>query len=164
MRSAFPRPTSRIPPSSRTRSRRRATRRGTPGFPRSRTIPGICADALGGEPGVHSARFAGEPRSDARNNAKLVELLRHAPTRKAHYYCVIVLLRHADDPQPLVAEGAWHGEIVLEPRGSGGFGYDPYFYLPELGMTAAELDPAHKNRISHRGQALAMLASRLKHP
>ena len=132
------------------------------GLPALADDSGILADALGGEPGVHSARFAGEPRSDERNNAKLVEMLRHAATRKAHYYCVIVLLRHADDPQPLAAEGQWHGEIVLEPRGSGGFGYDPFFFLPELGRTAAELDPAHKNRISHRGQALAMLASRLQ--
>jgi XTP/dITP diphosphohydrolase len=122
---------------------------------------GILADALDGEPGVHSARYAGEPKSDERNNRKLVEMLRHAPTRAAHYYCVIVLMRAADDPQPLVAEGFWHGEIVLQPRGSGGFGYDPYFLLPEIGLTAAELDAEHKNRISHRAQALAMLASRL---
>jgi XTP/dITP diphosphohydrolase len=113
---------------------------------------------------VHSARYAGEPRSDERNNRKLVEMLRHAPTRVAHYYCVIVLMRNADDPQPLVAEGFWSGEIILQPRGSGGFGYDPHFLLPEIGVTAAELDAAHKNRISHRAQALAMLASRLSTP
>jgi XTP/dITP diphosphohydrolase len=122
---------------------------------------GMLADALDGEPGVHSARYAGEPKSDARNNSRLVDMLRHASTRRAHYYCVIVLMRHAEDPQPLVAEGVWHGEIILEPRGSGGFGYDPYFLLPELGLTAAELDAEHKNRISHRAQALAMLTSRL---
>jgi XTP/dITP diphosphohydrolase len=131
------------------------------GLPSLADDSGILADALDGAPGVHSARFAGEPKSDQRNNRKLVEMLRDAPTRTAHYYCVIVLLRHADDPQPLVAEGFWYGEIILQPRGSGGFGYDPYFLLPELGLTAAEIDAEHKNRISHRGQALAMLASRL---
>lgn len=131
------------------------------GLPALADDSGILADALGGEPGVHSARFAGEPRSDERNNRKLVELLRTAPTRSAHYYCVIVLMRRADDPQPLIAEGEWHGEIILAPRGSGGFGYDPYFLLPELGLTAAELDAEHKNRISHRGQALAALAAKL---
>ena len=131
------------------------------GLPSLADDSGILADALDGAPGVHSARYAGEPKSDERNNRKLVEMLRHAPTRVAHYYCVIVLMRNADDPQPLVAEGLWHGEIILQPRGSGGFGYDPYFLLPEIGVTAAELEAAHKNRISHRAQALAMLASRL---
>jgi XTP/dITP diphosphohydrolase len=132
------------------------------GLPALADDSGILADALDGAPGVHSARFAGEPRSDERNNRKLVDLLRSAPSRSAHYYCVIVVLRHAEDPQPLVAEGSWHGSIVLEPRGSGGFGYDPYFLLPELGLTAAELAPVHKNRVSHRAQALAMLAGALK--
>ena len=131
------------------------------GMPALADDSGILADALRGEPGVHSARFAGEPKSDERNNRKLVELMRTAPTRSAHYYCVIVLLRDAYDPQPLIAEGQWRGEIVLEPRGGGGFGYDPYFLLPELGLTAAELDAEHKNRISHRGQALAALVSKL---
>lgn len=123
---------------------------------------GICVDALNGEPGVHSARFSGEPKSDERNNRKLIELLANEPNRKAHYYCVIVLVRHAEDPQPLIAEGAWHGEVIDEPRGGGGFGYDPYFLIPELGKTAAELPMDHKNRISHRGQALAALVERLK--
>ena len=132
------------------------------GLPALADDSGILVEALNGAPGVHSARYAGEPRSDERNNRKLVEMLREAPSRAAHYYCVIVVLRHADDPQPLVAEGQWSGEIVLEPSGSGGFGYDPYFLLPELGLTAAELEPAHKNRISHRAQALAMLALRLR--
>jgi XTP/dITP diphosphohydrolase len=131
------------------------------GLPALADDSGILADALNGEPGVHSARYAGEPKSDERNNRKLVERLRDAPTRAAHYYCAIVLVRHAEDPQPILAEGIWCGEVILEPRGRGGFGYDPYFLLPQLGLTAAELDPAHKNRISHRGQALAMLASRL---
>jgi XTP/dITP diphosphohydrolase len=132
------------------------------GLPALADDSGILAAALNGAPGVHSARYAGEPRSDERNNQKLVEMLRQAPSRAAHYYCVIVVLRHAEDPQPLVAEGQWHGEIVLQPRGSGGFGYDPYFLLPDLGLTAAELEPEHKNRISHRAQALAVLASRLQ--
>ena len=123
---------------------------------------GILADALDGAPGVHSARFAGEPRSDERNNRKLVELLRSAPTRAAHYYCVIVVVRHALDPEPLIAEGEWQGEVIFEARGSGGFGYDPYFLLPELGMTAAELPMAQKNQISHRGKALARLGAKLR--
>ena len=122
---------------------------------------GILADALGGAPGVQSARYAGEPRSDDRNNEKLVAALRAAPNRRAHYYCVIVFVRDPDDPEPLIAEGRWQGEIVLEPRGQGGFGYDPYFFLPELGRTAAELDMVHKNRISHRGLALQALIAGL---
>jgi XTP/dITP diphosphohydrolase len=132
------------------------------GLPALADDSGILADALNGAPGVRSARFAGEPASDERNNRLLIESLRQAATRAAHYYCVIVALTHADDPQPLVAEGEWHGEVVLEPRGAGGFGYDPYFLLPELGVTAAQLSAEHKNRVSHRAQALAMLAQRLK--
>jgi XTP/dITP diphosphohydrolase len=132
------------------------------GLPALADDSGILVQALNGAPGVYSARYAGEPKSDARNNRKLVEMLRSAATRAAHYYCVIVALAHAEDPQPLVAEGEWHGEIVLEPRGMGGFGYDPYFLLPALGLTAAELSAEHKNRLSHRAQALAMLAARLQ--
>ena len=131
------------------------------GLPALADDSGILADALDGAPGVHSARFAGEPKSDARNNARLLELLRNAETRTAHYYCVIVLVRNALDPQPLIAEAQWQGEIVFEPRGGGGFGYDPYFYLPELGRTAAELPMEQKNRVSHRGKALASLVERL---
>jgi XTP/dITP diphosphohydrolase len=131
------------------------------GLPALADDSGILADALDGAPGVISARFAGEPKSDARNNQKLVELLRNAPTRAAHYYCVIVLVRSEADPQPLIADGEWRGEIVLEPRGDGGFGYDPYFFLPQLGRTAAELPMAEKNRVSHRGLALARLAEGL---
>ena len=122
---------------------------------------GICVAALGGEPGVHSARFAGEPKSEQRNNAKLVELLRDERDRRAHYYCVIVLVRHADDPEPLIAEGRWHGEVVDTPRGVGGFGYDPYFLLPDLGRTAAELSPDEKHAVSHRGKALRRLIALL---
>ena len=132
------------------------------GLPALADDSGILADALAGAPGVQSARFAGEPKSDQRNNRKLVELLRTASTRAAHYYCVIVVVRDPLDPQPLIAEGQWRGEIVFEPRGSGGFGYDPYFLLPELGMTAAELPLQQKNTISHRGKALAALAGRIR--
>ncbi len=123
---------------------------------------GICVAALGGEPGVHSARFAGEPRSDARNNEKLVGMLADKDSRRAHYYCVIVLMRHAEDPEPIIAEGSWAGEIVAEPRGANGFGYDPHFFLRDLGKTAAELDPGEKNLVSHRGKALRRLLAKLK--
>ena len=123
---------------------------------------GLCVQALGGAPGVFSARYAGEPKSDERNNRKLVADLAEKSDRRAHYVCVLVFVRHADDPQPVIAEGEWHGEIVDAPRGNGGFGYDPYFFLPAAGVTAAELDAAEKNRCSHRGQALAQLVERLK--
>jgi XTP/dITP diphosphohydrolase len=132
---------------------------------------GICVGALGGEPGVHSARFAGEPppgstpgreNQDARNNEKLVKLLADKDSRRAHYYCVVVLLRHAEDPEPVIAEATWAGEIVAEPRGANGFGYDPYFFLRDLGKTAAELDPEQKNLVSHRGKALRRLLAKLR--
>ena len=132
------------------------------GLPALADDSGLCAHALGGAPGVHSARYAGEPKSDQRNNEKLVAELADKPDRRAHYVCVLVFVRHADDPQPVIAEGEWHGEIVDAPRGKGGFGYDPYFLLPEAGMTAAELDAERKNRESHRGLALALLVERLK--
>jgi len=123
---------------------------------------GICVGALGGEPGVHSARFAGEPKSDARNNEKLAQLLAGKDDRRAHYYCVVVLLRHAEDPEPLIAEGIWAGEIVAEPRGANGFGYDPHFFLRDFGKTAAELEPEQKNLVSHRGKALRRLLAKLR--
>ena len=130
---------------------------------------GICVSALAGEPGVHSARYAGEgpPASgreeqDRRNNEKLIRLLRGKDDRRAHYYCVVVLMRHGEDPEPLIAEGTWQGEIAVEPRGQNGFGYDPYFLVSELGRRAAELEPAEKNLISHRGKALRRLVGRLK--
>jgi len=132
---------------------------------------GICVAELDGEPGVHSARFSGEqpPDSmpgrdtqDARNNEKLIELLADKSNRRAHYCCVIVLMRHAKDPEPIIAEGSWSGEIVAEPRGANGFGYDPHFFLPDLGKTAAELDPEQKNLVSHRGKALRRLLAKLK--
>jgi XTP/dITP diphosphohydrolase len=132
------------------------------GLPALADDSGICVDALNGAPGVYSARYAGEPKSDARNNDKLIETLRGNPNRKAHYYCVMVYLRYPDDPQPIIAEGAWHGEIIDTPRGGNGFGYDPYFLVPEFGRTGAELDHDEKNAVSHRGQALRALAERLK--
>jgi len=131
------------------------------GLPALADDSGICVDALNGAPGVYSARFAGEPKSDERNNQKLIESLVHETNRKAHYYCVIVLVRHPHDPQPLIAEGSWEGEIIDEPRGSGGFGYDPYFLVPGLGQTGAELPMDIKNKISHRGKALAALVEKL---
>lgn len=131
------------------------------GLPAMADDSGLCVEALGGAPGVWSARYAGEPKSDQRNNEKLVADLAGQPRRNAHYVCVLVLLRHADDPQPVIAEGAWHGEIIDAPRGAGGFGYDPHFWLPEFGCTAAELAAEKKNAISHRGKALARLLEQL---
>jgi XTP/dITP diphosphohydrolase len=134
------------------------------GLPALADDSGICVDALGGEPGVDSAVYAGEPRSDARNNARLVEALRQCGSadRRAHYYCVVVYLRRADDPQPLIGEGEWHGEIAHAPRGAGGFGYDPWFLIPGLGRTVAELDAGQKNRLSHRARALAAIVERIR--
>jgi len=123
---------------------------------------GVCVDALGGAPGVHSARYAGEPRSDARNNAKLVAALAGVADRRAHYYCMLALTRHADDPEPILAEGRWHGVIVDVPRGAGGFGYDPHFVDLPTGLTGAELPLGQKNSLSHRGQALRALVARLE--
>jgi XTP/dITP diphosphohydrolase len=122
---------------------------------------GVCVPALRGAPGVISARYAGEPRSDARNNAHLIEQLRGVADRRAHYYCVLVLVRAPDDPEPLLAEGAWHGRIVDTPRGTGGFGYDPHFEDLETGLTGAELPLERKNSLSHRGKALRALIARL---
>ncbi len=132
------------------------------GLPALADDSGICVQALGGAPGVFSARYAGEPKSDARNNEKLLHELRDASDRRAHYYCVLVLLHHADDPQPLIAEGEWHGEIARAPRGDGGFGYDPLFWLPDLGKMSAELGRDEKHAISHRGKALKALLEKLK--
>ncbi|MCG6891200.1 MAG: RdgB/HAM1 family non-canonical purine NTP pyrophosphatase [Gammaproteobacteria bacterium] len=125
---------------------------------------GLEVDALGGAPGVYSARFSGPAANDQSNNALLVEKLQTVPIaeRSARYRAVIVLMRHAADPSPLICEGSWDGVIHLQPAGTGGFGYDPYFFLPELGCTSAELSASEKNRISHRGKALAELKRRLK--
>ena len=136
------------------------------GLPALADDSGIEVDALDGAPGVYSARFAGPAADDDANNALLVEKLQDtAPgERSARYRAVIVLLRHAADPSPLICEGSWEGCIQLKPVGDGGFGYDPYFYLPELGCTSAELSAEEKNRRSHRGAALAELKRRLAEP
>ena len=122
---------------------------------------GICVDALNGAPGVQSARYAGEPRSDARNNSRLLAALAGVADRRAHYYCVLVLMRTADDPQPLIAEGAWWGTIADEARGAGGFGYDPHFRDAESGMSGAEMPLELKNAVSHRGKAMRALIAHL---
>lgn len=156
------------------------------GLPAFADDSGICVAALGGAPGVHSARFAApmvnparyagpnatpardadaagdRDTQDARNNAKLIAALAGKTDRRAHYTCVVVLVRHADDPEPVIAEGRWHGEIIDVPRGKGGFGYDPYFLVPAMGRTAAELPADVKNGISHRGLALARLVALLR--
>lgn len=132
------------------------------GLPALADDSGICVEALGGAPGVQSARYAGEPKSDARNNEKLIADLAGQRNRRAHYTCVMVYVRHPDDPEPIIAEGRWHGEIIDTPRGHNGFGYDPYFLVPEFGKTGAELDEDTKNAISHRGQALRELVEKLK--
>lgn len=135
------------------------------GLPALADDSGLCVHALGGAPGVHSARYASlgttQPRSDARNNAHLIQQLAGHADRSAHYVAVLVFVRHADDPQPLIAEGEWHGEILDAPRGEGGFGYDPLFWLPALNVTAAELAPEQKNNLSHRGMALQQLIAKL---
>ena len=131
------------------------------GLPALADDSGVCVSALRGEPGVHSARYAGSPSSDARNNAKLVAALQGVTDRRAHYACVLVLLRHADDPEPIIAEGRWDGRIVDTPRGSGGFGYDAHFEDTATGMTGAELPLARKNELSHRGKAMRALIAKL---
>jgi len=131
------------------------------GLPALADDSGLCVKALGGAPGVLSARYAGEPKSDARNNEKLLTDLANQSDRRAHFVSCLVLCRSADDPQPIIAEGEWHGEIVDQYRGDGGFGYDPLFFVPEFGKTAAELDADTKNRVSHRGRAMQKLIERL---
>jgi XTP/dITP diphosphohydrolase len=133
------------------------------GLPALGDDSGLCVDALGGAPGLYSARYAGHHGDAAANIIKLLDALKDVPPprRTAHFYAVIVLLRHPDDPQPVIAEGTWSGQILDAPRGTGGFGYDPVFFDPEHGAAAAELDPVLKNGISHRGRALAALRERL---
>lgn len=132
------------------------------GLPALADDSGLCVDVLGGAPGVLSARFAGEPKSDARNNALLLERLAGEPNRRARFYCALALVRHADDPQPIIACGEWHGEILEATRGHGGFGYDPLFLVPDLDQTAAEIDHSLKNVLSHRGNAMRQLLDRLR--
>lgn len=132
------------------------------GLPALADDSGLCVAALGGAPGVQSARYAGEPKSDSRNNEKLLQAMEGVVDRRAHYYCVLVLVRHADDPQPLIAEGEWHGEIAQQMLGEGGFGYDPLFWLPQLNKMSAELSRDEKAQISHRAQALHILLQRLQ--
>ena len=141
---------------------------GITGLPALADDSGICVPALNGAPGVLSARYADVPdvddglSKDARNNQKLVNDLRNIADKRAYFYCVLVLVRHANDPQPLIVDGVWWGEVKDEPSGGGGFGYDPHFYVASLGRCAAELDKAEKNRISHRGQAVVKLLERLR--
>jgi XTP/dITP diphosphohydrolase len=135
------------------------------GLPAIADDSGVCVPALGGAPGVRSARYAadldGGPKSDASNNARLVRELAAHPDRCAYYYCALVLVRDPHDPQPVIADGLWHGEIVAEPRGEGGFGYDPHFLLPDAGLTVAQMGAAEKNRVSHRGRAMRALLAKL---
>ena len=135
------------------------------GLPALADDSGLIVDALDGAPGLYSARYAGSPTDDAANNAKLLQVLQGLPEarRTARFYAVIVLLRHADDPQPLIAEGRWEGRILDAPRGHNGFGYNPVFLDPAQGLTAAEMEPVQKNRISHRALALQALRDRLTH-
>ena len=132
------------------------------GLPAMADDSGIMAHALITEPGVHSARYSGRKSDDAANNAKLVERLKPFEDKTAHYTCVLVALRSADDPAPIVCEGCWYGQITETPAGDGGFGYDPYFYLPEKGCTAAELSAEEKNRLSHRGKAMRLLLAEIR--
>jgi len=131
------------------------------GLPALADDSGLCVDALNGLPGVISARFSGFPKSDQRNNQALLEAMKTHTNRRAHYYCVLVLMRSAGDPQPLIAEGEWHGEIALQASGDGGFGYDPLFWLPTLGKMSAELSREEKDAISHRGKAMQVLLKKL---
>ncbi len=132
------------------------------GLPALADDSGVCVNALGGAPGVYSARYAGEPKSDARNNQKLIADLAGHADKSAYYYCALVFVRHADDPQPVIAEGRWDGEIVAEAQGEGGFGYDPHFWLPAQRRTVAQLPAEEKNNLSHRGQALRVLVEKLR--
>jgi len=133
------------------------------GLPALADDSGLCVDALDGAPGLHSARYAGTHGNAQANIAKLLDVMQEVPRerRTAHFIAVIVLLRHADDPQPIIAEGRWSGLILDAPRGNGGFGYDPVFLDPENNLAAAEFEPAIKNRLSHRGRALAVLRQKL---
>jgi len=132
------------------------------GLPALADDSGICVQALDNRPGVLSARFAGEQANDDANNQKLIESLQNIANRAAHYVCALVLVNSANDPEPLVVQTRWNGLIVDQAQGANGFGYDPYFFLPDLQLTAAQLDPVQKNMISHRGLALRELIAQLK--
>jgi XTP/dITP diphosphohydrolase len=132
------------------------------GMPALADDSGICVDVLGGQPGVYSARYAGEPANDDANNQKLIAALSGAHDRAAHYVCALVMVQHANDPEPLIVQTRWHGLFQDAALGSNGFGYDPHFFLPDLKLTAAQLSPEKKNLISHRGQALRELISQLQ--
>ena len=132
------------------------------GLPALADDSGICVQALDNRPGVYSARYAGEPANEAANNQKLIAALQGASNRDAHYVCALVLVNSADDPEPLIVQTRWNGEIVDQAKGTNGFGYDPYFFLPEFQLTAAQLDPAQKNAVSHRGKALRELIAQLQ--
>lgn len=132
------------------------------GLPALADDSGICAHALDGAPGVHSARYAGLDGDSAANNQKLIAALKEKADRGAHYVCALVMVNSANDPEPLIVQTRWHGQMIDEAKGSYGFGYDPHFLLPELGITAAELEPSEKNLISHRGQALRELIAKLQ--
>lgn len=134
------------------------------GLPAIADDSGIAVDALAGAPGIYSARFAGEPSDDANNNRKLLAVLADVPEeqRAAQFHCVLVFMRHAADPVPLVCHGVWHGSILFAPRGEQGFGYDPLFWVPSHQCSSAQLPKAEKNRISHRGQAMQMLLQQLR--
>ena len=132
------------------------------GLPALADDSGICAHALQGAPGVLSARYAGEPANDAANNQKLIQTLAPHQDRGAHYVCALVFVNDANDPEPLIVQTRWYGVVMDNPKGEHGFGYDPYFFIPELGLTAAELSPEKKNAISHRGQALKELLMQLQ--
>ncbi|MBC3917327.1 RdgB/HAM1 family non-canonical purine NTP pyrophosphatase [Undibacterium sp. CY18W] len=132
------------------------------GLPALADDSGICVNALNGAPGVISARYSGEPKSDLRNNQKLIADLAGIADKSAYYYCVLVFVRSEFDPQPVIADGVWPGELIADARGENGFGYDPHFFLPALGKTVAELSAEQKNQLSHRGQALRALVEKLR--
>lgn len=134
------------------------------GLPAIADDSGLEVDALGGRPGVYSARFAGANATDSENNLKLIESLRDlgGDAFSARFRCVMVFLRHPEDPSPVIGQGVWEGEIILSPKGDGGFGYDPYFWVPEAGLTVSEMTDAEKNRQSHRGKALNALINALR--
>lgn len=133
------------------------------GLPSLADDSGICVEALDGAPGIHSARFAGPDATDTQNNEHLLDLMKNHTNKRARYVCALVFIRHTNDPEPIIASGTWNGEIIDSPRGANGFGYDPFFFLPDLGQTAAELSPALKNKISHRALAMQELMLKISH-